>query len=51
MAVVEARGERNGNYRHGRHTKETKAVEGSLRRLIREATELSGMLSPSGPDR
>jgi len=44
-------GERNGNYRHGRHTKETKAVVGSLRRLIREAKELSRMLSPRDPDR
>jgi hypothetical protein len=44
-------GERNGNYRHGRHTKETKAVVGSLRRLIREGRELSRMLSPRDPDR
>jgi hypothetical protein len=34
--VAGPQGERNGNYRHGRHTKETKAGVGSLRRLIRE---------------
>jgi hypothetical protein len=41
-------GERNGNYRHGRHTKQSEATAKSLRTLVREAkvlikTMLSGV--------
>ncbi len=33
-------GERNGNYRHGRHTTESKALRAALRELTREVNEL-----------
>ena len=34
-------GERNGNYRHGRHTKESMALREAVRRLVREAKALT----------
>jgi hypothetical protein len=34
------RGERNGNYRDGLHTKESKAAAASVRKLMREARDL-----------
>ncbi|MDP7098055.1 MAG: HGGxSTG domain-containing protein [Rhodospirillales bacterium] len=37
-------GPANGNYRHGRYTKEAIAERRSVRRLIREARELMGAL-------
>jgi periplasmic glucans biosynthesis protein len=33
-------GERNGNYRHGLHTKNAKADGASVRKLLREARDL-----------
>jgi hypothetical protein len=37
-------GERNGNYRHGRHTQQSEATAESLRTLIREAKALTKTL-------
>jgi glucans biosynthesis protein len=34
-------GERNGNYRHGRHTKERMALREVVRQLVREAKALT----------
>ena len=34
-------GERNGNYRHGRYTKESEAIAQSVRKLVREAKALT----------
>ena len=34
------RGERNGNYRDGLHTKESKAAAASVRKLMRQARDL-----------
>jgi hypothetical protein len=33
-------GERNGNFRHGRYTKESRALRGTLRQMVREVNEL-----------
>ena len=34
-------GERNGNYRHGRYTKESEAIAQSVRKLVRETRALT----------
>jgi hypothetical protein len=37
-------GERNGNYRHGHHTKQSRTTIRAIRKLVREANELTRML-------
>jgi hypothetical protein len=34
-------GERNGNFRHGRYTKESMALRAGVRQLVREAKALT----------
>jgi hypothetical protein len=42
-------GERNGNYRHGRYTKDNEMRTRSVRKLVREVKELTKMLRASVP--
>jgi hypothetical protein len=44
------RGERNGNYRDGLHTKEARAESASVRKLIREARDLISTVGGGGQD-
>jgi hypothetical protein len=44
------RGERNGNYRDGLHTKEARAEAASVRKLMREARGLIRAVSGRGQD-